>query len=125
MARPWIAVAALGGLSSVAFGAFGAHGVDTERARSLLQTGAQYAMAHSLAIIACEWLVANGMRRAGVARPLFAAGVALFSGSLYALALGAPRWTGAITPVGGLLFLAGWAALAVAALRRDAGSPSD
>jgi uncharacterized membrane protein YgdD (TMEM256/DUF423 family) len=49
--------------------------------------------------------------RARLAPPFFFGGMLLFSGSLYALALGAPRWAGAVTPIGGLLFLAGWAAL--------------
>jgi uncharacterized membrane protein YgdD (TMEM256/DUF423 family) len=57
-----------------------------------------------------------GGARAAMAAPLFLAGVVIFSGSLYAMGLGAPRWLGAITPIGGLAFLTGWAVLAWAAM---------
>jgi uncharacterized membrane protein YgdD (TMEM256/DUF423 family) len=64
------------------------------------------------------WLAGRGVGAAATASgACFAGGVLLFSGSLYAMALGAPRWLGAVTPVGGLLFLAGWSAVVVAALR--------
>ena len=110
--RLWIRLAALSGLLSVAAGAFGAHGADA-RAGELLKTGASYQMVHALAALACMML--PGHRRAAPAAGLFLGGSVLFSGSLYALALGAPRVVGVLTPVGGLAFMAGWAALAWAA----------
>jgi len=113
--RLWLILAALGGLASVGFGAFGAHGVSDPKAQGWLRTGAEYGLAHCLAVFACAVVWQMGGTRAGLAAPLFLAGVAIFSGSLYAMALGAPRWFGAITPIGGLLFLAGWGALAWAA----------
>jgi uncharacterized membrane protein YgdD (TMEM256/DUF423 family) len=70
---------------------------------------------HALATIGCAAFMQVGARRARFAPAFFLSGTVLFSGSLYALALGAPRWTGIITPFGGLLFLAGWAVLAWAA----------
>ena len=113
--RNWITLAALGGFVSVAVGAFAAHGVTDPVARELLKTGALYGFMHSLATFACASFLQIGARRARFAPALFLPGVVLFSGSLYALAFGAPRWIGAITPFGGLLFLAGWLTLAWAA----------
>jgi uncharacterized membrane protein YgdD (TMEM256/DUF423 family) len=124
--RGWIVVAALSGAVSVIAGAFGAHGIDAStavgaRARELLQTGSHYEIAHALAILA----VAALTRRAGLkeglataAQILFLAGSVLFPGALYALALGGPRWLGAVAPIGGLAFILGWLALALAALGR-------
>ena len=114
--RLWLLLAALGGLASVGFGAFGAHGVADPKAQSWLRTGAEYGLAHCLAVFACALVWQLGGTRATLAAPLFLAGVLLFSGSLYAMALGAPRWFGAITPLGGLGFMAGWAVLAWAAM---------
>jgi len=114
--RTWTSLAAAAGFVAVAMGAFAAHGMGDPRAQELLRTGAQYAGLHALATLACTALVGLGARRARLAPGFFLAGVVLFSGSLFALALGAPRWTGAITPFGGLAFLAGWAVLAWAAL---------
>ena len=74
--------------------------------------GAQYHIVHTMAAIAtisfCNW----GADRARLASPFFLVGVLLFSGSLYAMALGAPRWLGAITPIGGVSFLIGWSIMA-------------
>jgi len=69
----------------------------------------------TMATFACATFMNIGARRARLAPPFFLGGVVLFSGSLYAMALGAPRWLGMVTPVGGLMFLAGWAILVVAA----------
>jgi len=113
--RNWLTLAAVGGFASVAFGAFAAHGVADPRAQDLLRTGALYGFVHSLATSACAAVMQAGAQRARFAPAFFLAGVVLFSGSLYAMALGAPRWLGAVTPVGGLSFLAGWAVLAWAA----------
>ena len=85
-------------------------------------TAVQYQAWHALALLACGLLMAQRRERAPrmlrAAAWLFAAGIVLFSGSLYALALTGERWLGAITPLGGVAFLAGWAALAWAAARR-------
>ena len=113
--RNWMTLAALGGFVSVAVGAFAAHGVADPAARELLKTGAMYGFMHTMATFACATFMQVGARRARFAPAFFLSGVALFSGSLYALAFGAPRWIGAITPLGGLLFLAGWLTLAWAA----------
>jgi uncharacterized membrane protein YgdD (TMEM256/DUF423 family) len=111
----WIRLAALSGLISVAAGAFAAHGVADAAPRDWLRTGANYEAIHALAVLAVAALFPAGARRAAWPPPLFLLGSLLFSGSLYAMALGAPRWLGAVTPLGGLLFMAGWAALAWAA----------
>jgi uncharacterized membrane protein YgdD (TMEM256/DUF423 family) len=86
------------------------------------QTGVQYHMYHSLALLAVGILVLQfpaqtGLRIAGF---LFLAGIIIFSGSLYVLALSGIRWLGAITPIGGVAFLAGWALLAWSMLRAQA-----
>ncbi|RAK56290.1 DUF423 domain-containing protein [Phenylobacterium soli] len=112
-------LAALAGFLSVAVGAFAAHGVSNPAARELLKTGSQYAFMHAMATIACAVFMQLGARRARLAPAFFLVGIVLFAGSLYALAAGAPRWVGAITPFGGLSFLAGWAVLAWAARAVD------
>jgi uncharacterized membrane protein YgdD (TMEM256/DUF423 family) len=112
--------AAMSGLA-VAAGAFGAHAL---RARLtpgdllVFETAARYQMYHGLALIAAG-LVADRWPGplTSTAGWLFLAGIVLFSGSLYALTLSGMRGLGAITPLGGLCFLAGWACLAVGALR--------
>jgi uncharacterized membrane protein YgdD (TMEM256/DUF423 family) len=119
--RTWIAVGAGLAFLAVAAGAFGAHALRSRVAPDLLavfETGARYHMFHAIAVV----LV--GLVAAGKPGPLlapaalcFVAGILLFSGSLYALALTGIRALGAITPLGGLAFLAGWALLAVAAAR--------
>jgi uncharacterized membrane protein YgdD (TMEM256/DUF423 family) len=114
--RSYAILAALLGALSVAIGAFGAHGIADPAAKSLIQTGAHYHFMHVMAAIASLTFWRWGAVRARFAPPLFFTGVCLFSGSLYALALGAPSWAGAITPLGGLLFLAGWSVLVWAAL---------
>jgi uncharacterized membrane protein YgdD (TMEM256/DUF423 family) len=115
----WVRLAAASGLVSVAAGAFAAHAMKDPGAKELLRTGAQYEAIHALATLAAVAL-AKGDRRPLILSPaLFLGGTALFSGSLYALALGAPRWTGAITPLGGLAFMAGWVGLAVRGVGTD------
>ena len=113
--RLWTTLAAINGFIAVAAGAFAAHGVADPTAKELLRTGSTYELAHALAVLACAGLAAAGMPRARFAPAWFLAGSVLFSGSLYALALGAPRMVGIVTPFGGLAFLAGWAVLAWAA----------
>ena len=119
--RTWMTLAALGGFVSVAVGAFAAHGVKDPRAAELLKTGAQYGFMHTMATFACATFMQVGARRARFAPAFFLSGVALFSGSLYALALGADRWVGLITPFGGVLFLIGWGVLACSASGVDGG----
>jgi uncharacterized membrane protein YgdD (TMEM256/DUF423 family) len=111
--RPALVAAAVLGLLSVGFGAFGAHGASDPKAAEWLRTGATYGLVHVLAVFAAAQL------RARFAAPLFLAGAAIFAGTLWAMALGAPRVLGAVTPLGGLLLMAGWAALALAAARRS------
>jgi len=113
--RTWMTLAAVNGLLAVAMGAFGAHVLRDDHARALMETGARYAFMHSMASFACATFMNIGAVRARYAPALFLSGSVLFAGSLYALAFGAARWTGAITPIGGLLFLAGWATLIWAA----------
>lgn len=117
--RVWLSLAALAGFVSVAVGAFAAHAVADPKAQELLRTGSQYAFMHALATVAAAVFMQLGAARARLAPAFFLGGVLLFSGSLYALAAGAPRWAGLVTPFGGLAFLAGWAILAWAALGLD------
>jgi uncharacterized membrane protein YgdD (TMEM256/DUF423 family) len=121
--RPlWLRLAAISGFISVAVGAFAAHVVTDPATKELLHTGSTYEAIHALATIACAVFVGRAAGRARIAAALFLAGSGLFSGSLYALAAGAPRIVGAITPLGGLAFLAGWVVLAWAAgVQRDQG----
>jgi uncharacterized membrane protein YgdD (TMEM256/DUF423 family) len=114
--HPWAIVGAVSGFIGVSMGAFGAHalsGTLSEKGASVYQTAAQYQMYHAIALVA----VGLAAPQAGFTGWAFAIGTALFSGSLYALALTDIKWLGAITPLGGLAFLAGWAGLAVALWR--------
>ncbi|HWV14314.1 MAG TPA: DUF423 domain-containing protein [Cellvibrio sp.] len=123
MQRFFLSFAALSGLSSVALGAFAAHGLKhslTAESLVIFHTGAEYQMYHSLALLLTALLVernprSRALRLAGGA---FLAGILLFSGSLYALALGAAKQWGIITPFGGLSFLLGWTALVAYGIRR-------
>jgi uncharacterized membrane protein YgdD (TMEM256/DUF423 family) len=110
--RIWLTLASLSGFIAVAAGAFGAHGVQDPRAKALLETGGHYQLMHALAVFACfvVWRLLQAPA-AGIAAWLFLAGSLIFSCSLYALAFGAPRVMGAVTPIGGLLLLAGWLVL--------------
>ncbi|THD63263.1 DUF423 domain-containing protein [Phenylobacterium sp.] len=118
--RNWLTLAALGGLASVAAGAFATHGMAGDpRAQELLKTGALYGFMHCLATFAAAGVMQWGGRPARFAPGFFLAGALLFSGSLFALAFGAPRWVGIATPFGGLSFMAGWAVLAWAAREVD------
>ncbi len=107
----WIAIlAALSGAVAVGAGAFGAHGASGQ-AQEWLKTGAHYQLIHAVAA-----LVALRMEARAPAW-LFIGGGAVFAGTLYLMALGAPRWFGAITPIGGVVLIAGWLWLAWAAAR--------
>lgn len=115
------ALAALSGLVAVAMGAFGAHGVSDPRLKGWLETGGHYQLIHALAALAALWVASRGGgTTATVAAWLFLAGGLLFAGSLYGMAFTGARWLGPVTPVGGLLLMAGWLALGWAALRAPA-----
>ncbi len=117
---PLIAIGALNAALAVAAGAFGAHGLRERlepRALEIFETAARYQMYHALAMILAGLLVARGIAGATTAGWLFLAGIAIFSGSLYALSLTDVKLLGAITPLGGVAFLAGWLWLAYAAWR--------
>lgn len=107
--------------AGVALGAFGAHVLSTSLTPDLLaiyETGVRYHLVHGMAAVLCVLLARGGVRRAEGAGWLFVVGTVVFSGSLYVLALTGQRWLGAVTPVGGVCWIAGWLVLAVSALRR-------
>jgi uncharacterized membrane protein YgdD (TMEM256/DUF423 family) len=121
MERLFAGLGALLAALAVAAGAFGAHGLRGRLSPEMLavyETGVRYQMYHSLALLAVAWAVPRwpGVP-AALAGWLFVAGIVVFSGSLYGLALSDLRWLGAITPLGGLAFIAGWLLLAWAAWR--------
>ena len=95
-------VCALSAASAIMAGAFGAHGAESVQAASWLQTGAVYQLIHAVAALL---LIREGQARAAM---VLVIGAAIFAGSLYALALGAPRWMGAVAPIGGSMMIAGW-----------------
>jgi uncharacterized membrane protein YgdD (TMEM256/DUF423 family) len=120
MDRTFLLVGAVAAFLAVALGAFGAHGLRTRLSPEMLavfETGVRYHMYHALAIVATAvvmgrlngWLIVS-------AAWLFTAGIVLFSGSLYLLALTGVTILGAVTPLGGVAFLLGWACLAYAAI---------
>ncbi len=106
----------MAGFLGVALGALAAHGLKSTLAPDMLaafETGARYQMYHAFALFAAAWGWTQWRAQAfAVAGALFVAGIILFSGSLYLLAFTGTRWLGAITPLGGLAFLAGWLCLA-------------
>jgi uncharacterized membrane protein YgdD (TMEM256/DUF423 family) len=118
--RNFLLIAAVAGFLAVALGAFGAHGLRGRLSPDMLavfETGVRYQMYHAFAILITALALARFdgwlIRTAGW---LFTAGIVLFSGSLYALALSGVTVLGAITPIGGLAFLAGWACFIIASL---------
>ncbi len=119
MTRVFFVVGALLGALGVAAGAFGAHALRQRLAPEMVavfETGVRYQLVHALALLVVAWAAAHWSGPWTFAAGwLFTAGVVLFSGSLYALALTGVRVLGAITPFGGLAFIAGWLCLAWAA----------
>jgi len=122
--RLFITIGAVSGLLAVAAGAFGAHALRARLDASALQTfqtGVTYQMYHALALVGVGILLArfsvDGSAWLSATGWLFLAGTVLFSGSLYLLALSGTTWLGAITPLGGLAFLAGWLCLAIGVWR--------
>lgn len=117
MKRSFVSAGAWLAFLAVALGAFGTHslrGRISTDGLEIWRTAVQYHAIHALGLILVGILCASSdtrlMRAAG---PLFAAGIVIFGGSLYALAVTGEKWLGAITPIGGLCFLAGWACLAL------------
>ena len=113
----WITLGAVFAALGVAIGAFGAHGLRERLSAEELQIfeiGVRYQMYHAFAVIVCGFVASrvdsNVLRGAALC---FSAGIIIFSGSLYALSLTGTRWLGAVTPVGGVLFIIGWILLAL------------
>jgi uncharacterized membrane protein YgdD (TMEM256/DUF423 family) len=119
--RLFVVLGAVSAFVGVAAGAFGAHALKARLAPDLLvvfDTGARYQLVHALALLSVAWACARWPQsRAAWAGWCFVAGTVLFSGSLYALTLTGARSFGAVTPFGGVAFLAGWALLAWSAWR--------
>ena len=120
--RPrWPGIAAgVAGASAVVLGALGAHtlrGVLSAPMLEIWQTAVRFQFWHALALVACV-LLARRSHAAYLGAILFSLGIVLFCGSLYALALGAPRVVGVVTPLGGLCFIVAWVALGVALYRQ-------
>lgn len=117
----WMLLGALNGFLAVGFGAFGAHGLKARTSEADLaafNTGADYHMYHTLALLAVGWLAANAPSSlATMSGWAFTTGILLFSGSLYFLGLTGSRALVLVTPIGGLAFLVGWFCLAIAAYR--------
>jgi len=109
--RMWLLLAGVNGLMAVAAGAFGAHGVTDPQVKEWLRTGAQYQLVHAAAALACLALQRIAPVPAAAAGWLFGFGGLLFGGSLYLMAISGVRALGAVTPIGGLLLLLGWAAV--------------
>ena len=134
----WIRIGAVAGALAVICGAFGAHGLapseteleamapsarkDVLRRLDRFETAARYHLIHSLAIVAVGTVVLATGSRPSLALSLsgwaFLLGVAIFSGTLYGIGLGGPKWLGAITPIGGVSLIVGWSALAIASFAK-------
>ncbi len=121
MERIFFTIGSISAFLAVASGAFGAHGLKARLSADLLNTfeiGVRYHFYHALALFVVAWAYARWPSTATTAAGwLFIIGTVIFSGSLYALALSGVRWLGAVTPFGGLAFLAGWFCLAWGAWR--------
>jgi uncharacterized membrane protein YgdD (TMEM256/DUF423 family) len=119
--RTLLTVAATLGFTAVLLGAFGAHGLRDRVAPPLMEiyrTGVLYHLVHALAVLGVA-IAADRLRRPRLVAGLFAGGIVIFSGTLYLLAITGVMRLGAITPIGGVLLLAGWAALIVESFRRS------
>lgn len=121
MERLFFAAGTVSAFVGVAAGAFGAHALRsrlTAESLAVFEVGVRYQMYHALGLLACAWVLTRWPGPlAAAAGWLFLGGTILFSGSLYVLALTGVRGFGAVTPFGGAAFLAGWACLAIAALK--------
>lgn len=120
--RQWLFTAGMMGALAVLCGAFAAHGLKARldaQALEVFETGARYHMYHALAMaLAALAMRGEAVPRARLAAMLFLAGILLFSGSLYLLAVTGSSALGLVTPIGGLAFIAGWVCLALAALKQ-------
>ncbi len=116
----WLALGAINGLMAVAAGAYGHHALAASDSyfRDAFATGVDYQMWHALALLSVAWLADRqpGQRMVGIAGFLFTLGILLFSGSLYCLGLTQTTLVVGAAPLGGMLLIAGWAALLLAAL---------
>jgi uncharacterized membrane protein YgdD (TMEM256/DUF423 family) len=114
--RLFVVIGSLSAFLAVALGAFAAHGLKDKLSPELFaiwEVGVRYHLYHAVALFAVAWVAHQWpAANAAAAGWLFVAGTVIFSGSLYALSLSGLRWLGAVTPVGGLCFLAGWGWLA-------------
>lgn len=119
----WLLIAAINGGLAVLCGAFAAHGLQARlgaKALAIFETGARYHMYHALAMGLAAFAIRDrAAAPARLAAGLFLIGIVLFSGSLYAMALSGNHLLSFVTPFGGLAFLGGWIALAVAAVRLE------
>jgi uncharacterized membrane protein YgdD (TMEM256/DUF423 family) len=116
--RAILLAAAILGASAVMLGAFGAHALRSTLGAQQLgwwQSATQYQLAHAIALLVIATLP---LRRAPLAAACMALGTLIFSGTLYLMALGLPHWLGAITPIGGILLIAGWLVLGWSALEQ-------
>jgi uncharacterized membrane protein YgdD (TMEM256/DUF423 family) len=122
MQQTFLTIGAAFGFVGVALGAFAAHGLKSRLEPDMLavfEVGVRYQMYHAFALFAAAWMASKYSGRLPTASGwLFVVGVIVFSGSLYVLSLTGVRWLGAITPIGGVALLAGWALLAAAAVKR-------
>ena len=119
--RGLLAMAGTLGLTAMMLGAFGAHGLRDRLGAAMIEvyrTGVLYHLVHALAVLAVA-LGADRLRRPRLVAGLFCAGIVVFSGTLYLLAITGMTWLGAVTPVGGLLLMAGWAAVLLEGFRRS------
>ena len=124
MAKFFLLTAAMSGCLAVCIGAFAAHGLKAQLSTDMLavfRTGVDYQFYHTLALLAVALLLKplEQSTALNVSGGLFIAGIVLFSGSLYALALGGPKWLGPITPLGGICFIIAWGAMVWAAARSN------
>lgn len=123
MDRLFFVLGAAAGFLGVALGAFGAHALKPRLAPDLFEifeVGVRYHFYHALALLAVAWAASRWPGGAvHAAGWLFVVGIIVFSGSLYALSLSGVRWLGAITPIGGVAFLAGWIALIWGVVRQS------
>ncbi|MFQ5652643.1 MAG: DUF423 domain-containing protein [bacterium] len=121
MDRLFLAMGAISGFLSVALGAFGAHALKSRLSADsfdIFEVGARYQMYHALALLGVAWACTRWPGTLTTASGwLFVAGTVVFCGSLYVLSLSGLRWLGAVTPIGGLAFLAGWLCLLTAVLK--------
>ena len=125
--RRTLLAAGLFGATGVALGAFGAHALETflteHNTAHVWDTAVRYQLVHAAALLgAAAWqrsATGAAASRVGWAARCWSAGIVLFSGSLYGIAAGGPRWLGPITPLGGVALIAGWGCLIAAALAKE------